>query len=105
MRFPTIKHFILLLGLLVSTTWCAASSTLLIDQNAPWGWDFRNNPINIHKTYSNNYYVDYNNESQLQLLDKLSIHAQWYDYPCWLILPIGPIFVGLYNSVNYNYMY
>lgn len=69
------------------------------------GWDFDNNPLNIDHSNISMQYVDYHDEQSLQLLDKLAIHAKWYDYACWMIAPFGPVAVGLYNAMYYNAIY
>lgn len=68
------------------------------------GWNFKENPLNIYGNYQRDQYVDYYDASSLQLLDKLSIHAKWYDYASYscLLFPIGPMSVGLFNSIYYN---
>jgi hypothetical protein len=69
------------------------------------GWDFYNNPLNIDHSNISMQYIDYHDEQSLQLLDKLAIHAKWYDYASWMIAPSGPIAVGLYNAMYYNAIY
>ena len=68
------------------------------------GWNFNYNPLDIYGIQHGEY-VDYFSESSLQLLEKLSIHAKWYDYAGWLGFPFGPVSVGIYNSHYYNHQY
>ena len=68
------------------------------------GWDFNYNPLDIYGIQHGEY-VDYFCKSSLQLLEKLSIHAKWYDYAGWLGFPFGPVSVGVYNSHYYNHQY
>ena len=77
------------------------------DMHNDGGWDFFNNPLNIKGIIERDQYVDYYDASSLQLLDKLSIHAKWYDYASYscLLFPIGPMAVGLFNSIYYNANY
>ncbi|MCL2026981.1 MAG: hypothetical protein FWG79_00680 [Bacteroidales bacterium] len=66
------------------------------------GWDFRENPLDIYGTKSRQY-VDYQDPTQRNLLNVLSIKTKWYDHASWLLLPAGgPIWVGLINSRRYN---
>lgn len=71
------------------------------------GWNFVKNPLNIYGDNERGNYVDYHDASSLQLLDNLTNHAKWYDYTSYscLLLPIGPMMVGLFNSIYYNANY
>ena len=71
------------------------------------GWNFVENPFNIYGTYQPKQYVDYKDESSLQLLDNLTLRSKWYDYASYscLLFPIGPMSVGLFNALYYNANY
>ncbi len=69
------------------------------------GWDFYYNPIDPYQKGNYGVVWDYKNASHLQAIDKLIVHAKWYDHFSWLLYPIGPIVVGLINSGYYNRNY
>jgi hypothetical protein len=75
------------------------------DKYNDYGWNFRDNPLNINNTYTYGQYVDYYNSNSLELLNDMTIHAKWYDYLFWRKTPYGPILSGLINAIYYNYQY
>lgn len=65
------------------------------------GWDFYENPVrNIDE---DNKYIDFYDSGSLELLNNLTVHAKWYDYICWRKYKYGPLIIGLYNALLYNY--
>ena len=71
------------------------------------GWNFRNNPLNIDNSFQRNQYVDYYDNNFLKQLNRLAVHAKWYDYASWLspTLVFNPISVGIWNALYYNQNY
>ena len=69
------------------------------------GWDFDYNPIDPYQTGNYGLVWDYKNAEDLQAIDKLTVHAKWYDHFSWLLFPVGPIGIGLINSGYYNRNY
>lgn len=70
-----------------------------------YGWNFYANPLNVYYSYEDGLYVDYNNVNSLELLNNLTVHAQWYDYVCWKKYKYGPILIGLINAIYYNFLH
>jgi len=64
------------------------------------GWDFQNNPLDVNHigSGSRGKYYDYNNSSDMDLVNSLNIHTMWYDY----LDPVG-IIVGIANGICYNH--
>lgn len=59
------------------------------------GWDFQANPLNIDGSNRRGRYVDYRDSAQRQLLNNLSLRAEWYDY-------LDTIIPGAINNSKYN---
>ncbi|GHU75015.1 hypothetical protein FACS189413_19690 [Bacteroidia bacterium] len=66
------------------------------------GWNFYMNPLDVNHTATRNIYYDYNNPAHRDLVNSLSLHAEWYDYAGWLGGPLGVIKAGIYNGIYYK---
>jgi hypothetical protein len=66
-----------------------------------YGWNFKENPLDINNSNSPGQYVDYYDSNDLEKLNKLTVHAQWHDYMSWTIHPKQFILSGLQNSLYY----
>ena len=65
------------------------------------GWDFGRNPLDVDRA-NTSVYIDYSNEVQRNRLNNIrTTKAKWYDSAYWLLGPLGPIGVGIYNAINY----
>ena len=66
-----------------------------------YGWNFYSNPLDIDNSHEPWQYVDYYDSNSLELLNNLTVHAQWHDYISWTIHPKQFILSGLQNSLYY----
>jgi hypothetical protein len=72
--------------------------------NSGKGWNFYSNPLDVNHIGSGsrgNYY-DYHNPAHKDLVNSLSLSAQWYDYASWLKGIPGVLEVGIGNGIYYN---
>lgn len=69
------------------------------------GWNFTENPIDIHHNKSRGY-VDYHNSNDMDLVNRLIIKPEVIDYMSWFLPPvIGVIISGFQNAHWYNMQY
>ncbi len=74
-------------------------SSMVVKDSAVFEKDVRvKNKLVVDKNVVMNQgkYIDYQNSSQLSLLNNLKVKPKWYDY--WL-----PNITGFYNSYKYNH--
>ncbi len=68
------------------------------------GWNFYENPLDVYHVGSNsiyNYY-DYKNSHDIEMINTLNLHAQWYDSFSWLDGIVSVVGVGIGNGIYYN---
>ncbi|ASS48502.1 MAG: hypothetical protein A3D31_07910 [Candidatus Fluviicola riflensis] len=70
------------------------------------GWNFRFNPFpdTLNKGIKRQgvCYVDYKDSLQVSQLETLRIKPTFIDYASWIILPVGPVVVGMIHARKYN---
>ncbi len=62
------------------------------------GWNFYENPLDVHHTATSGVYYDYRNPAHRDLVNSLSLKAKWYDY----FDPFGIFFAGWINNSYYQ---
>jgi RHS repeat-associated protein len=74
------------------------------------GWDFKSNPFidGVGTPVSYNLlmlnYVNYQDNNDLNSLNKIKLHATWYDHASGLLWPDwGSVIMGILNAYNYNH--
>lgn len=74
------------------------------EKDAARGWNFYNNPLDVHHNGSNSRldYYDYNNEEHRLLLNRLTLNAYWCDYYGWHMGIAGVLGIGIANGLFYN---
>jgi RHS repeat-associated protein len=65
------------------------------------GWNWARNPLDPNNTGIGQTW-DYNNSTDLQSIDRLTVNARWYDHFSLLGFPLAPVIGGLINAGSYN---
>lgn len=70
------------------------------------GWNFRFNPfpdsLNSGIKPQGLCYVNYSDSLQVSRLEQLRVKPTFIDYASWIILPVGPVVVGMAHARRYN---